>query len=450
MNMKKIITLIFIGLSIILPLNSYANIAKGFSGSCKWVIDDEGVLTISPSKREICKLENWGGGVTPWFDYCSKITHVKFEKGVYARTCFGMFRNCSLLETVDFNNLNIDETNDMKCMFSGCSSLKEIDMSSLNTDNVVYMDEMFAYCTSLKSIDLSTFDTYKVITMNRMFYNCTSLEYADVSRFWTYNLAEAKEMFFNCKSLKTVNMHFWDFRGLVNMASMFENCESLEYIDMQLFSFDGGSMEKAFKNCHSLKSLNLTGVYDFMSDCWGELFSGCENLRKFYAYNEDPYLWTIHEEMFQSIEDPGKIILYVPRAYLDLYKNAPGWRIFDVRAMEDEPKETTGEGDNKSSENPDEKSSDNTDGNTSEGTGGNTSESIGGNTSESTGGNTSESADDNTSGSTGNQTSETPVTGMGRIVATSKSSVVYSIGGNRISAPRKGINIINGKKYLVK
>ena len=280
-------------------------------------------------------------------------------------------------------------------------------MSTLNTDNVVYMDNMFAYCTSLKSIDLSTFDTYKVKTMNRMFYNCTSLEYADVSRFWTLNLAETREMFYNCKNLKTVNMHFWDFRGLVNMASMFENCESLESIDMKIFSFDGGSMDKAFKNCHSLKSLNLTGLYDFTSDYWGELFSGCENLRKFYAYNADPYMWTVHEEMFQSIDDPGKIILYVPRASVELYKSAPGWRIFDVRAMEDEPKE----------------SSDNTDKDNPEG----------------------KNSNDSDDKPTGN-----PVTGVDAITTSCQSSTVYTLSGKRLVAPRRGINIVNGKKYLVK
>ena len=408
--MNKIITLIVIGLSVILPFNSYANIAKGTSGTCKWVIDDNGVLTISPSNGKVGKLEDWGAGVAPWFTYCSKITHVKFEKEVHASTCYGMFRNCSLLETVDFGQFNIDESQNMQYMFSGCESLKEIDMSTLNTDNVVYMDNMFAYCTSLKSIDLSTFDTYKVKTMNRMFYNCTSLEYADVSRFWTLNLGETREMFFNCKKIKTINMHFWDFRGLVNMSSMFENCESLEYIDIQVFSFYRGTMDKAFKNCHSLKSLNLTGLYDFMSDDFGEVFSGCESLYKFYSYNEDPSLWTIHKELFQSIEDPGKIILYVPRESVELYQNAPGWEIFDVRAMEDEPKETSDNTDNKTSENPDGKTSDNPE----------------------------------------EKPNENPVTGVENITTIGQSSAVYTLSGNRIASPRKGVNIINGKKYIVK
>lgn len=428
--MKKIITLIVIGLSVILPLHSYANIAEGISGSCKWVIDDKGVLTISPSEGEVGKLEkweNWRSGVSPWHKYGNKIIHVKFEKKIYAETCYAMFMDCELLESVDFGQFNIDASGNMEYMFSGCKSLKEIDMSTLNTDNVEFMNNMFANCTSIKSIDLSTFDTFKVKTMGMMFYNCTSLEFVDVSRFSTTWLDEAQYMFFNCIKLKNINLHFWNTSGIMNMTSMFENCVDLQNIDLKcLDTYSLGTMKNAFRNCHSLESLNLTAVRGDRDTDFEGLFTGCESLKNFYAFNDDPFTWTIQENMFKTIKEPEKIILYVPRASVDLYKSAPGWDIFDVRAMEDEPNETTGEGDNKSSVNPDDKSADNTNGNASE------------------------STDDNTSVNTDNQTSEAPVTGIGGIVATSKSSVVYSIGGSLISAPRNGVNIINGKKYLVK
>ena len=428
--MKKIITLVFIGLSIILPLHSYANIAEGTSGSCKWVIDDEGVLTISPSQGEIGRLEkweDWRSGVCPWYKYHGSITHVKFEKKIYTETCYAMFKDCELLETVDFGQFNIDASGNMEYMFSGCKSLKEIDMSTLNTDNVVYMNNMFANCTSIKSIDLSTFDTYKVKTMGMMFYNCISLEFVDVSRFFTTWLVEAQYMFFNCKKLKNIDLRFWDTSEIMDMTSMFDSCVNLQKVDLRcLDTYRLGYMKNAFRNCHSLESLNLTAVRGDRDTDFEGLFTGCESLKKFYAFNDDPFTWTIQEKMFNTIKEPEKIILYVPRASVELYKSAPGWKIFDVRAMEDEPKEATGEGGNKSSENPDEKSSDNTNDNTSE------------------------STDGNTSGSTDNHSSDTPVTGIGSIAATSKPSVVYSIGGSRLSAPRKGVNIINGKKYLVK
>lgn len=410
MNMKKITTLIFIGLSIILPLNSYANIARGFSGSCRWVIDDDGVLTISPSSGEKGTLEDWGKGVSPWFDYRDKIIHVKFEKEVCAKTCFSMFKICYNLETIDFGDFNTDDCVNMQYMFSGCESLKEIDVSTLNTDNVVYMDDMFANCISLKSIDLSTFDTYNVKTMNNMFYNCESLEYADVSRFWTLWLGEAKYMFFNCKKLKSVNMHFWDFRGLVTMRSMFENCESLVNIDIHVFSLSQGDIDNIFKNCRSLESLNLTGIYPGVGEYSDGLFTGCESLKKFYALNNDPFMWTISENVFKTIKDPEKIILYVHREAVDLYKSAPGWSIFDVRAVEDEPKESDDNKENKQTENPEGKTTDN--------------------------------SDDKSAGS--------PVTGIDAITTGGKTSVVYTLSGKRLVAPRKGVNIINGKKYLVK
>ena len=55
--MKRIIVFIVVVFSVILPLRCFANIAEGISGSCKWVIDDNGVLTVSPSKGKKGYLE---------------------------------------------------------------------------------------------------------------------------------------------------------------------------------------------------------------------------------------------------------------------------------------------------------------------------------------------------------------------------------------------------------
>ena len=141
--MKRIIVFIVVVFSVILPLRCFANIAEGISGSCKWVIDDNGVLTVSPSKGKkgyLEKWEDWRSGNSPWYKYRSQIIHAKFEKQIYTQTCYAMFRDCQSLETVDFGQLNIDETQSMEYMFYGCKSLKEIDMSTLNTYNVVYMN----------------------------------------------------------------------------------------------------------------------------------------------------------------------------------------------------------------------------------------------------------------------------------------------------------------------
>lgn len=399
--MKKNVSLLIVCLLAIIPFHCYANIAKGTSGSCKWVIDDDGVLTISPSNGEEGTLEDWGKGSTSWFKYCDKITHAKFEKQIYAKTCYGMFNACSLLETVDFGELNIDDCENMQYMFSGCKSLKSVDISNLNTFNVKYMDCMFYNCTSIENLDLSTFDVWSVVTMNNMFYNCVSLENLDVSRWDTWKVAEMQYMFYNCRKLTNLNLYSWDMGEVLNMNSMFQNCVSLKNIEMRYFSlYRLGITKNVFKNCHSLESLNLTGIYPDAGGDFDGWFTGCESLKKFYALNDDPFMWTISEEMFKTIEDPGKIILYVPRKSVELYKSAPGWSIFDVRAVEDEPKET----------------SDNTGYNGS-----------------------------------GTSSSDNPLTGISNLtVDNTEWSVKYSLDGKRLSVPKRGINIVNGKKYLIK
>ncbi len=400
-DMNKIITFIIVGLSLCLPFNCYANIARGFSGSCRWVIDDDGVLTISPSSGEKGTLEDWGKGVSPWFDYRDKIIHVKFEKEVCAKTCFSMFKICYNLETIDFGDFNTDDCVNMQYMFSGCESLKSLDISNLNTLNVRYMDYMFANCKSIESLDLSTFDVWNVVTMNNMFCDCVSLEKLDVSRWNTWKVAEVQSMFANCEKLSSLDLYSWDMREVLNMDAMFFNCVNLKNIEMRYFSlYRLGIVKNVFKNCHSLESLNLTGIYPDAGGDFEGFFTGCESLKKFYALDSDPFMWTIDEELFKTIEDPGKIILYVPREAVDLYKSAPGWSIFDVRAVEDEPKEI----------------SDNTGGNGS-----------------------------------GTSSSDNPSTGNCNFtVANTERSVIHSLEGKRLSVPKRGINIVNGKKYLIK
>lgn len=382
--MKKIIAFLIIVFSLINYIHCYANIAEGLDGSCTWVIDDNGALTISPGFGKSGTISSKG----PWRDYREKITSIKLNGTINCKDCSYLFDNFSKVKNIDLGDINTDGCDDMSYMFSGCKSLEEVDVSNLNTENVIYMNDMFANCISLKHLDVSTFNVWKVVKTGRMFYNCQSLEELDLSRWFTYNVAEMQYMFYNCKKLKYLDIKKWDFRGTLNMESTFVNCESLQNINLEYFNlYRTGTLKNAFKNCHSLESLNLTGIYDICPESIGT-FIGCENLKVFYSYS-DPEYWNIEPDIFKSIPDTKKIILYVPREYLDDYKKSPNWSIFDVRAIEDE------------STNQDNK-------------------------------------DD--SGSTY----------INSIIANKQSATIHSINGASLQSPCKGINIINGKKYLVK
>jgi len=67
--------------------------------------------------------------------------------------------------------------------------------SNLNTSQVTSMNNMFADCSSLTNLDLSTFDTQKVTSMNGMFKGCTGFGYFDLLQLNTENVTSSTGMF---------------------------------------------------------------------------------------------------------------------------------------------------------------------------------------------------------------------------------------------------------------
>ena len=194
--MKRIIS--FILVTLLTVMSAFANIAEGVSGDCKWVIDDDGNLTISSeSDDDIADLGTWAGDSAPWSDYRESITTVAFSSPVNAKTCTYMFKGCSNLNAVYLDNFYTSEVTDMSFMFADCSSLEviEFDMATsveddmllekgrftpsrdnFLTGSVTNMAGMFEGCKSLQSFYLQNLDVHSVTNFSDMFAGCTSLE----------------------------------------------------------------------------------------------------------------------------------------------------------------------------------------------------------------------------------------------------------------------------------
>ena len=194
--MKRIIS--FILVTLLTVMSAFANIAEGVSGDCKWVIDDDGNLTISSeSDDDIADLGTWAGDSAPWSDYRESITTVAFSSPVNAKTCTYMFKGCTNLNAVYLDNFYTSEVTDMSFMFADCTSLEviEFDMATsveddmllekgrftpsrdnFLTGSVTNMAGMFEGCKSLQSFYLQNLDVHSVTNFNDMFAGCTSLE----------------------------------------------------------------------------------------------------------------------------------------------------------------------------------------------------------------------------------------------------------------------------------
>ena len=109
--------------------------------------------------------------------------------------------------SIDLSHLNSFSVKDTNNMFKGCSSLEAINFNNFDTSKVTDMNCMFSECSSLKSLDLSNLDTSKVTNMTNMFSKCTSLEYLDISNCNTLQVTDCEGMFLNANALKYINLY---------------------------------------------------------------------------------------------------------------------------------------------------------------------------------------------------------------------------------------------------
>ena len=205
--MKRIISIIMV--TLLTVVSAFANIAEGVSGDCKWVIDNDGNLTIFAESDDVADLGTWVGDSAPWSNYRESITTVVFTSPVNAKTCTYMFKGCTNLNAVYFDNFYTNEVTDMSFMFADCTSLEviEIDMAmsvqddmtqsrgNFLTSNVTNMASMFEGCKSLQSFYLQNLDIHSVKNFSNMFAGCSSLE--------DMNLTEIKNA--NDSSLTAIN-----------------------------------------------------------------------------------------------------------------------------------------------------------------------------------------------------------------------------------------------------
>ena len=289
-------------------------------GTCKWMIDASGCLTIKPANGESGSLENWDSrgsypeDISPWRFRRDKIISAKIENGVIAKTTRGMFCECSEVVSIDLSGLDTSEVADMRSMFSGCSSLTSLDLTSLDTSSVTDMSGMFRGCSSLASLDLSSLDTSSVkktggvrffmkesgFYYDGMFRDCSSLSSLDLSSFDTSSVTDMggrseyysypyhyyDGMFRGCSSLTSLDLSSLDTSSVTDMSSMFSGCSKL--VELNLSSLDTskvkegsrseGGMSSMFSGCSSLTSLDLSSFDTSNVGYMSRMFDGCLRL----------------------------------------------------------------------------------------------------------------------------------------------------------------------------
>lgn len=239
-----------------------SEMARGVSGTCAWVIDAKGHMTVAPLDGISGELDDWENSAErPWYHYMRKITGVTFEGRVRAKTCLAMFYGCYYLTDIDLSGLDTSQVSNMRGMFAWCWSLQGLDLSTLDTSNATNMREMFLACNSLTSLDLRGFETSGVTDMRNMFYRCYHLHSIDLSELDTSNVTDMTAMFADCLVLGGVDLSAFDTGNVTTMRSMFYRCRSLTALDLSGFDLSNVvSIAFMFAECDNLAALDLPGL----------------------------------------------------------------------------------------------------------------------------------------------------------------------------------------------
>ena len=205
------------------------------SGTCWWMIDPAGCLTIKPQLGSVTgRLDGWGDSGAPWSNQASSIVSVVIEDGVVApQSLQGMFASCANLVSLDLAGLSVSETADMSHMFEGCTSLTSVSLSCESLPETVSLESCFKGCASLSSVTLNGFEN-RFVKLASIFDGCSSLRAVDLSAF-----DEAKAL---------------------SIEGMFRNCGSIESVDMSSISASDITYNELFSGCSSLKSVDISGL----------------------------------------------------------------------------------------------------------------------------------------------------------------------------------------------
>lgn len=147
-------------------------------GTCKWMVDEKGLLTIEPLNGSSGSLGSWDGyrgTLCPWLPFKDSITSVAFRGNVAIDKCMDdLFRDYRQLRSIDFGSIDTSAVSSMNGLFVGCSSLISIDLSSFDTSGIKSsLTGFFEGCSSLN-----------IITLGK------SVQFADQDMRWLVNFPD--------------------------------------------------------------------------------------------------------------------------------------------------------------------------------------------------------------------------------------------------------------------
>ena len=271
------------------------------------------------------------------FYKCANLTNVTFNNGVRFIENRA-FAGCTSLCTVDIPN-SVERIG--KSAFEGCSELSSVTIP--NSVSQIWSDA-FSKCSKLTSIDIpnslkeiedGTFSGcgIKILTIPDNVNTIGKYAFSGCAELTTINWGTGVkkvglDAFKNCNSLKAVNIsdlekwcttNLGEYQPLVYANHLYLNNE--EIIDLVIPSSVSKIESFTFYGCKSIKTITIPKSVKSI----GSSFINCPEIKDVYCYAED-----IPETSYTAFYDSyiNYATLHVPSGTVDLYKAATPWKDF--------------------------------------------------------------------------------------------------------------------------
>lgn len=140
----------------------------------------------------------------------------------------------------------------------------------------------FHSCSNITGIEgLNHLNTSAVTNMGGMFYGCSKLESLDLSSFNTSKTTNMFCMFYECSKLESLDLSSFDTQNVTNLVAMFYGCSALKELNVSSFNTENvDDMEYLFFSCSQLESLNLTSFNTEKVTNMEAMFAMCSSLKE--------------------------------------------------------------------------------------------------------------------------------------------------------------------------
>ena len=210
-----------------------------------------------------------------------------------AQEPYAVLSNDNTTLTFYYDNYKADRNGLDIGPFDDATKYRDLWDSHAGDITTVVFDDSFADCTTLTStaswfknfhkltsiVGISNLKTDNVTSMLWMFSGCSSLTSLDLSNFNTENVTNMVGMFEICSALTSLDLSNFNTEKVTNMNGMFYCCSGLTSLDVSSFNTANVTdMSLMFTRCSGLTSLDVSNFNTEKVETMSYMFWFCSGL----------------------------------------------------------------------------------------------------------------------------------------------------------------------------